>query len=816
MKLSKIYDPATAEPQLQASWQEKGTYLFSNNGQEPIYSIDTPPPTVSGNLHLGHIYSYSQTDFMARFWRMNGYNVFYPMGYDDNGLPTERLVEKRRGIRAAKVGRKAFIAQCLEVSEEAEKDYQAIWQRFGLSVDWRYSYRSIDDLSRRTSQLSFVDLYHKGLVYRQSAPTIWCPECHTAIAQAEVNDLERQSEFVTLAFHLLDGTTFPISTTRPELLSACVAVFVHPGDTRFSALIGQTLKVPLFDLEVPILEDNQADPEKGTGAVMCCTFGDTADVEWWRVHNLPLRIVIGRDGRLTEAAGDFAGLTVIEARKKMIETLDAEGMLLGRQLVMQSVRVHERDDTPVEYIVTQQWFIRVLDFKPQFLTIGEQVSWHPAHMYARYQDWVENLRWDWCISRQRYFGVPFPVWYCNACGEIRLAEEERLPVDPMDQQPTQPCACGNAAFTPEQDVMDTWATSALSPQIVGRWLTEPALYERVFPMSLRPQAHEIIRTWAFDTIVKSWFHFSTVPWKAIAISGWGLSPAGTGKISKSRGGGPLSPNEALSRYSADAVRYWAASTGFGKDSVISQEKMQVGAKLVTKLWNVARFSESFLDGYTPQRPPLLTPADSWILSRTQRLVQRVTECFQGYDYATAKSEIESFFWTVLTDNYLEMVKTRLYDETGALRESARYTLYTVLLTIIKLFAPFLPHITEQIYLGLFSETEGNPSIHRSPWPSIDRNLLNEQAESFGQTLVELATAVRRFKSEANIALGARLPALHLAADDTALADLLREAEVDIRSVSRASKVVVSNRLPSGLEVLQTAGAVALALGREVN
>jgi valyl-tRNA synthetase len=378
MALPKHYHPNAVEPRLQSYWQEAGVYHFDPGAEGPVYSIDTDPPTVSGHLHLGHAYSYSHTDFMARFWRMNGFNVFYSMGYDDNGLPTERLVERRLGVTAIDVGRKAFIGKCLEVGVEEEKNYEALWQRLGLSIDWRYTYRTIDELSRRTSQLSFLDLYRKGLAYRREAPAIWCPECRTAIAQAELNDLERESEFVTLASCLEDGSTLPIATTRPELLPACVAVFVHPNDTRYQHLIGQRVKEPLFGQEVPLLADPKADPMKGTGAVMCCTFGDTTDVEWWYKHHLPLRIAIGHDGRLTREAGDSAGLTTREARSRIVETLEERGLVLARQPVTQSVRVHERCDTPIEYIVTQQWFVRVLDFKKELLEAGEQVTWHPG------------------------------------------------------------------------------------------------------------------------------------------------------------------------------------------------------------------------------------------------------------------------------------------------------------------------------------------------------------------------------------------------------------------------------------------------------
>jgi valyl-tRNA synthetase len=815
MGLAKRYKPNEVEPRLQASWREAGVYHFDPQAQGPVYSIDTPPPTVSGHLHLGHVYSYSHADFMARFWRMSGYNVFYPMGYDDNGLPTERLVERRLGIRAIEVGREAFIEKCLQVSEEEERAYEALWQRLGLSIDWRYTYRTIDDLSRRTCQLSFIDLYKKGLVYHKEAPSIWCPECGTAIAQAELADLERESVFYTLAFRLEDGETLRIATTRPELLPACVAVFVHPDDARFRVLAGQRATVPLFGQQVEVLADPGADPEKGTGVVMCCTFGDTADVEWWHTHDLPLKVVIDRDGRLTEDAGDFAGLTAAEARQWIVQALEDSGLVLDRRPIAQSVRVHERCDAPVEYIVAKQWFIRLLDAKDAFLEAGEKIIWHPAHMQARYRAWVENLHWDWCISRQRYFGVPFPVWTCDGCGEVMLADEAQLPVDPSEQQPSRPCACGSTSFTPERDVMDTWATSSLSPQIVGRWLADEALaerlYEKVFPMSLRPQAHEIIRTWAFYTIVKSHYHFGALPWKEAAISGWGLAPEGAGKISKSRGGGPMAPQEMIELYSADAARYWAASTGFGKDSVISEEKIQAGAKLVTKLWSVARFSERFVvddevSSETPGEEPSFSLVDRWILSKAQRLVERVTALFCDYDFAAAKSETEGFFWQVLADNYLEMCKLPLYEENSP---GARYALRATLLTVLKLFAPFMPYVTEEIYQGLFAA--GGDSIHRASWPVADEALIDEQAEAAGDVVVDIATAVRRYKTENQLRMGAELARLQVAVQDVVLHQALRDAAADIRSVTRAERVEIVEQVDGDLKIIQDTGMIAVAL-----
>jgi valyl-tRNA synthetase len=802
MPLPKHYHPEEVEPRLQEKWLEEGIYQFSLQAEGEVYSIDTPPPTVSGQLHLGHVYSYSHPDFMARYFRMKGRNVYYPMGFDDNGLPTERLVEKRHGIRAAQIGRQAFVEKCLQVSEEAERDYRALWQRLGLSVDWRCTYRTIDDRSRRVSQLSFIDLYRKGLAYRKRAPAIWCPECRTAIAQADLEDMPRTTEFVTLSFDLDDTRKIRVATTRPELLAACVAVFVHPEDERYRSMVGEQVSVPHYGQRVPVLADPDVDPHKGTGAVMCCTFGDQADVAWWYKYNLPLVEVIDRQGRMSSATMELAGQTVLVARRQIKEIL---GEKIVRQPVEQTVRVHERCDTTVEYIVEQQWFINVLDHKQELLQAGEQIRWHPEHMGARYRSWVENLNWDWCISRQRYFGVPFPVWYCQACGETLTAEAEMLPVDPLTQSPGYNCpACGGAAFWPESDVMDTWATSSMSPQIASGWQDDPARYGRVFPMTLRPQAHEIIRTWAFYTILKSLYHFRRLPWSDVMISGWGIAGEGMGKISKSRGGGVTLPMEMIQRYSADAVRYWAASTGTGRDAVISEEKIQMGQKLVTKLWNVARFSETFLAGFSPPDAlPAFTPADRWILSDCQALVGRVSQAFEAYEYAQAKAETEGFFWRDLADNYLEMAKQRLYDAQHPQHAGACFALYHTLRTVLLLLAPFLPFVTDAIFGELFAAKEGGHSLHRASWPQPDARLSDATASAAGEVLIGIATTVRRYKSEHNRSLGSEIACLQLAPHDEGLGSVLGAAAADLMSVTRARAVEVVSTLDPALTEITT-------------
>jgi valyl-tRNA synthetase len=833
MSLPKKYTPKDAEQQLVEQWHETGVYQFMAGDDRPVYSIDTPPPTVSGKLHLGHTYSYTHADIFARYQRMRGKNVFYPMGYDDNGLPTERLVEQQLGIKAADIGRQAFIEQCLQFSKKAEQDYQDLWQRMGLSIDWRYTYRTIDECSRRTSQLSFIDLYRRGYIYRTEAPGIWCPECQTAIAQADVDDIERTSNLITAAFTLENGEVLPIATTRPELLPACVAVFIHPNDKRYQHLAGEQILVPLFNRRVNILQDRFADPEKGTGAVMCCTFGDNTDKYWWHTYQLDQIQCIDRQGKLTEAAGEFAGMKVAEARAAIQIRLEEEGYLLDIQPITQTIPVHERCDTPVELIMSQQWFVRLLEFKSELLAAGEEIAWHPAHMKNRYRSWVENLAWDWCISRQRYYGIPFPLWYCQDCGEILLADESQLPVDPIQEDPLQPCQCGSANFSPDQDIFDTWATSSLSPQIAGKLYCDQEsagneLYPQVSPFSMRPQAHDIIRAWAFYTIAKSHYHYGQIPWKDIVISGWGIAGEGKGKISKSRGGGPLPPLEMIDRHSADAVRYWAASTGLGKDTIISEEKIQLGAKLVTKLYNVARFSQKFLEINPTETSDssidvlkLLSPADRWILSRMQRLIERTTALMENYDYAAAKGEIEAFFWQEFTDNYLEMSKQRLYGDDEDQKQAARFSLYQLLITIIKLFAPFLPFITETIYQGLFISglPEGSQqfeSIHLSSWPTIDPNLQDEAAEQIGRYLVEIAVSVRRFKSQRGLPLNYELEQLYIAHRDQQVASQIKRAAVDLASITRAREIIIENELNASAEILLETAELRCGIKHGIN
>ncbi len=798
--LPNRYDFREAEPKLARLWAEAGLYAFDPAGSGPIYTIDTPPATVSGELHIGHCYSYTQTDVIARFHRMRGERVFYPMGFDDNGLPTERYVEKTIRRKATEMEREEFIRLCLELTRQTEDRFEHIWRRLGLSVDWRYRYSTISQEARRTSQWSFIQLYQAGRAYTQIAPTLWCPECQTAIAQAELDDAMLPTPFSTLAFRLSDGGTLPIATTRPELLPACVAIFVHPDDTRYAHLIGATASIASEGfsqqerIEIPILADALADPTKGSGAVMCCTFGDSTDVYWWRRHQLPLRAAIGRDGRMTELAGPLAGLPVAEARQLILQRLADAGLLLGQEAIEHAVGTHERCGTPVEYLHTKQWFIRVLDQKERLIEAGRQIRWFPEHMQIRYEHWVENLQWDWCISRQRFFGVPFPAWTCRSCGALMLATLDQLPVEPRTAAPPRSCACGSTDFEPEQDVMDTWATSSCTPLIIGRWTDDPAWFAQHFPADLRPQAHDIIRTWAFYTIVKALYHTDKIPWSSIMISGHALS-AQRGKISKSKQHAEAGPIALIEQDSADALRYWATSIKTGSDTTFNPEMVATGRRLITKLWNASRFAESRLQDVDATAikscapPASLLPTDRWLLSRLARTITAATNALNDNEYAAARVEVEHFFWSELCDNYLELVKARLYGDGEPGRSAAQWTLYQSLLAVLKLLAPYLPYVTEEIYQQMFRAWDGAISIHVAMWPTEHPAWIDPTAEEIGKALLELLRQVRRHKAERGLSVGAELDTVRIQAQSAFYA-ALQEALVDLKSATRARNIVL--------------------------
>lgn len=758
MELPKTYNPREAEKKLQQWWVKEGIYKFNPKSRAEIYSVDTPPPTVSGSMHMGHAFSYSQQDFIVRFQRMLGKNVFYPWGFDDNGLATERYVEKKAGVRAVDMPRHEFIKVCLNETKEIEKALKDSWMSLGISPDWDIFYRTIDDWTRKTSQRSFIELYKMGREYQKEAPTIYCPECRTAIAQVELEDKELTSYFNDVVFKV-DGKDLIIATTRPELLSSCVAVFYHPDDKRYQKYKGKKAVVPLFSYEVPILPDERADPEKGTGIVMCCTFGDQTDIEWWKAHKLPLKMSIGPDGKMTELAGKYKGMSIATARKMIIEDLKDARLLLSQEPIKHPVNVHERCGTEIEFLLTKQWFIKYLDLKEDFIKAGKKIKWYPEHMRNRYDNWIKGLQWDWCISRQRYFGVPFPVWYCEKCGEVILAEDKDLPVDPLeDKPPVKKCPkCSSTDFIGEKDVLDTWATSSLTPEIAIKWKEDEKFFKKMYPMSLRPQAHDIISFWAFNTVVKGLLHCKDIPWKDIMISGWALDPHGK-KMSKSKGN-VIDPKDMIEKYSSDSLRFWAASSKLGEDLWFSEKEFVAANKFFTKLWNASKFCFMHLEDYKPAKAKL-EPMDLWLLSKLSRIVKNSTDSFMQYEYSRTKADVENFFWHTFCDNYLEIAKDRLYnpEQRGKdARLSAQYTLYNALLTILKLMAPITPHITEELYQSYFKNHEKEKSIHISLWPKAEK--INKEAEESGDIAIDIIAAIRKFKSSNSKSLKAPVKTL---------------------------------------------------------
>ena len=554
--LPKDYDFRQSEEKWQKFWEDEGVFKFDPDSEKPIFSIDTPPPTVSGKMHLGHSFSYSQQDFVARFKRMRGFEVFYPFGTDDNGLATIRLVEKTKGVKGAEMGRKEFIALVLDTLKEIRPTYVREWKRIGMSCDWFIYYTTIDDHCRRISQKSFIDLYNAGRIYRKRTPFMWCPECRTSIAQVELRDEEKESRFVYMRFDTSIGEQITIATTRPELLPACVMVHVHPQDERYKKFIGAKAMIPFFNREVDIIANTDVDPAFGSGAVYHCTFGDMDDVEGMEKFKIDPIEIMGKDGRLNEKAWKYQGMNSREARNAIIEDLKAENRIEKIEKISHAVNVHERCGTEIEILMTEQWFIRYLDLKRKFLQAGKEMNWHPAFMRSRFDNWIKGLKWDWNISRQRSFGVPIPVWFCEKCGEISLPDESALPVDPTVDKPAHACKCGSHSFRGDPDVLDTWATSSMSPQITASLF--PQAYAKIYPMSLRPQAHDIITFWLFNTVVKSQMHNDVNPWKDIMISGWALDPHGK-KMSKSKGN-VIEPQTLTEKYGADALRFWAAGS----------------------------------------------------------------------------------------------------------------------------------------------------------------------------------------------------------------------------------------------------------------
>ena len=800
------------------SWVQNKTFAFDKTAaKENVYSIDTPPPTVSGSLHVGHVFSYTHTDLIARYQRMTGKKVFYPIGWDDNGLPTERRVQNYFGVRCEPtlpfdanfvapnepsekqipISRKNFVELCEKLTLEDEKVFESLFQTLGLSIDWNYTYQTIDKRARTVSQRAFLRNLKRGEAYQAEAPTLWDVTFRTAVAQAELEDRERPGAFHRIGFKKQNGENVYIETTRPELLPSCVALVANPDDDRYKELFGKTVITPLFDVEVPVVAHQLADPEKGSGIAMICTFGDLTDVIWWREFDLPTRGLIGWDGRIvaenpewltTEKAKQtfekIVGKTSHTAREVLVAELKASGDLVGEpKPITHAVKFFEKGDKPLEIVTTRQWYIRNggrdQELRTKLLKRGSELNWHPEYMKVRYENWVEGLNGDWLISRQRFFGVPLPLWYkLDADGnpdydQIIVPDEKQLPIDPQSEAPDgfdESQRNKPNGFIGDPDVMDTWATSSLTPQIAASWELDNDLFNRVFPMDLRPQSHEIIRTWLFSTVVRSHLEENSLPWKNASISGWILDPDRK-KMSKSKGN-VVTPIDLLEEYGSDAVRYWAAMGRPGTDTAFDTGQMKIGKRLAIKLLNASKFSLSL--NATLNSSDVTQAVDHALLNKLAQVVETATTSFDKYDYTRALEVAETFFWA-FTDDYVELVKERTYGNQGeAAANSARAALGITTHTLLKLFAPFIPFVTEEVWSWW---QEG--SIHLQSWPKSSEIITDKSAGIDPLNNVTwILSEVRKVKTENKQSMKAEVKTLEIWAKAEVI-EQVKDAQKDL-------------------------------------
>ena len=817
------------------SWDSEGIYSFDKSAAKAnIYSIDTPPPTVSGSLHVGHVFSYTHTDLIARYQRMLGKEVYYPMGWDDNGLPTERRVQNFYGVRCdptlayqegfippfeggdgksskaadqIPISRRNFIELCEKLTLEDEKHFEALWRQLGLSIDWSQTYQTISPDAQAVSQKAFLNNLSRGEAYQAMAPTLWDVTFRTAVAQAELEDRDQPGAYHRIGFDGPDGKIF-VETTRPELIPACVALVAHPDDERYQPMFGKTVKTPLFGVEVPVLSHHLAQKDKGSGIAMICTFGDVTDVIWWRELNLPNRAILGWDGRILSEAPDvisdvkgkevfaqLAGKTVFSAKQTIVELLQASGDMIGDpKPITHPVKFFEKGDKPLEIVSTRQWYIRNggrdQALREKLIELGKTLKFHPDFMRVRFENWVNGLTGDWLISRQRFFGVPIPVWYqLDADGnpdfeKVITPEIQSLPVDPSSQSPAgfnEDQRGKPNGFIGEVDIMDTWATSSLTPQLAGGWISDPEKYAKVFPFDLRPQGQDIIRTWLFSTVLRSFQEEGVLPWSDAALSGWILDPDRK-KMSKSKGN-VVVPNDLLDEHGSDAVRYWAASARLGTDAAFDVGQMKVGRRLAIKVLNAAKFVLSFETSSAATE--ISEPVDRAMLSALSAVVEQAGKAFESYDHTKALEITETFFWN-FTDDYLELVKERAYGQetTPEAQASAVLALRIALHAQLRLLAPFIPFATEEAWSWW---QEG--SIHRSTWPVASEleGFTHGQSATMLKTASEALMGVRKAKSDQQLSMKAEIASLTINAPEEKLQEL-KKLEADLRSVGKIEKI----------------------------
>jgi len=761
------YDQKTIEKKWQKEWQKMKVYHFDFNSDKPTYSIDVPPRYASGPLHAGHAVHYTHIDFAARYKRMRGYNVFFPLCFDVNGIPIEERVERQLKITRKDIDRHKFIKLC---SEFAEKNIKTMTDQFtilGESMDPTVYYQTNAEYYRRLTQISFIELYKKGYIYKGEFPVNWCPRCMTAMADAEVTYSNRITKLNTVKFYFIKnpddqllkyhgigkdkkGIYVEIATTRPEMLPSCQIVAVHPTDERAPWLVDQILEVPLFKKKVKIVEDEAVDPEFGSGVVMVCTVGDKEDLNWVFKYKLPLDMSIDQEGRMTDLCEKYKGMKIEEAKAAVIEDLKKEGILIKQEPLDQNVGVCWRCKTPVEFINAKQWFLKTIPFKKMVLESSDKMKWYPEFMKIRLEDWVNSLEWDWVISRQRYFATPIPLWECEKCEYVVIAKSEDCYIDPtVDKPPVEKCPKCGGRLKGCEDVFDTWMDSSISPLYNTFWHRDDKKFKKLYPMSLRPQAHDIIRTWAFYTILRCNLLTDKEPFENVMIGGFILSEDGTPMHAST--GNVIDPLELIKEYGTDAFRCYAATCALGEDNPIRPKDVVRGTRLLNKLLNVEKFISNLIKD-KPRKTPELIDVDKWILTKYSKLVKKCTELMDAFDYSQAMKEIEFFLWHELADHYIEMVKSSIYKKENL--ESINYTLYTLGLGIIKLFAPFFPHITEEIYQQHYKKFEGCESIHLAPWPEL--LFVDEEKEEAGEYVKDYISKIRSWKSERGIALNAPL------------------------------------------------------------
>jgi valyl-tRNA synthetase len=749
MTIPKEYNPQEVEKRWQNAWDMSMYHFDWEDENKPQYIIDTPPPYPTGNFHIGNSLNWCYIDFVARYKRMQGFNVMFPQGWDCHGLPTEVKVEEIHDITKNQVPRAEFRKLCEELTIANIEKMRQTMRMLGFSVDWSNEFITMNPEYFVKTQRSFVQMQKQGRIYQADHPVNWCPRCETAIAFAEVEYEARDTKLNYLNFDKVK-----IATTRPELLAACVAVAINPDDERYKEKIGENVRVPLFDHEVPVIADKEVDPEFGTGVVMICTFGDKQDVRWWIEHNLPLRKAIDRNGFMTDIAGKYEGMKSSECKDAIIQDLKEQGYLYDQNNLDQNVGMCWRCNTPIEILSERQWFVKIENDK--ILETANEINWIPDYMKIRLENWTNTMEWDWCISRQRIFATPIPVWYCKKCGKSLIAEEDWLPLDPTQTKPPISCECGSTDFEGEEDVLDTWMDSSLTALHVTGWLTD---HEMRSPAQLRPQGHDIIRTWAFYSILRSKALQDSKPWDSIMINGMVLGEDGH-KMSKSRGN-IISPEEVVDQYSADAFRQWAAIGGStGSDVMFRWKDVVSGSRYFNKMWSIFRFSMSHLEEVLPDIPEVATSSlgtvDRWLLSKLNRLIISVTKNMDNYQFDEACKSIRGFAWETLADNYIELVKARLYREDETSKRAARYTLHTTLETLTRMLAPFAPFFAEEVYSHI-----STGSVHQTKWPSAHREMIDETSEKQGEIIKDLASSIRRYKSDSGMALNAPLKKIEI-------------------------------------------------------